>query len=389
MIQGTRTRGLRWRLILAVLGAVTVGVALLVTGFNLVLDNQLDGDLNGLLKARAQAQLGTLAVTDGKLTVGEAPDEGNEAQVWIFAGSKALERPRRTSPTVDSAAVTLAGGPRRFLDVSHPAVRLLAVPVRSTGRQIGTVVVAASRAPYERTARTALIASLVLAVVLVVAVGLIARWLLGCRAAAGGAHDRRRRRLERARPRPALLARPPTDELTTLAATLDGLLDRLAAGMRREQRLSSEMSHELRTPLAKISTQAQLLAGAPELPADLREEADGIVRAANAMREVIDVLMSAARAESDATHGTADVSSRRQRLARLRSRGGCRARRRVRPGRRWWPGERGAGAGGANTGPARGERVPVRAHPGDRDGRAQRSVDRGRGRGRRARRAGG
>jgi signal transduction histidine kinase len=79
--------------------------------------------------------------------------------------------------------------------------------------------------------------------------------------------------------------------------------------MRREQRLSSELSHELRTPLAKISTQAQLLAGAPDLPQAVREEAAGIVRSVSQMREVIEVLMASARAHAEGGHGTADVES--------------------------------------------------------------------------------
>src|SRR5206468_229964 len=49
----------------------------------------------------------------------------------------------------------------------------------------------------------------------------------------------------------------PHDELTQLAFTLDRLLDRLAATLRHEQRLSAELSHELRTPLANIAAQAQ------------------------------------------------------------------------------------------------------------------------------------
>ena len=43
-----------------------------------------------------------------------------------------------------------------------------------------------------------------------------------------------------------------------LAATLDGLLERLAAGLRREQRFSTELSHELRTPLARVIAQAEV-----------------------------------------------------------------------------------------------------------------------------------
>jgi two-component system OmpR family sensor kinase len=136
-----------------------------------------------------------------------------------------------------------------------------------------------------------------------VAVGLIVRWLLGAAlrpvarmtadAADWSEHDLDRR----------FGLGPPGDELTRLAATLDGMLDRLSAAMRREQRVSSELSHELRTPLAKISTQAQLLASAPDLPKALREEAGGIVRSAEQMREVIEVLMASARVQAEGGEG--------------------------------------------------------------------------------------
>ena len=67
----------------------------------------------------------------------------------------------------------------------------------------------------------------------------------------------------------------PHDELTELAATLDGLLDRLAASLRREQRFSAELSHELRTPLARVIAEAELA---------LRRERDarGVPRGARA-----------------------------------------------------------------------------------------------------------
>src|SRR5439155_17401230 len=71
-----------------------------------------------------------------------------------------------------------------------------------------------------------------------------------------------------------------------------------------------ELSHELRTPLAKISTEAQLLSSSPDLPQPLRAEAEGILRAAEEMREVIEVLMASARAEAGVVgRDTADVES--------------------------------------------------------------------------------
>ncbi|MEA2459136.1 MAG: two-component system, OmpR family, sensor kinase [Thermoleophilaceae bacterium] len=289
------------------LGTVLVGVALLTVAFNVVLHAQLESDVNDVLGARAAAQIGALSTTDGRLAVAEAPDAAAvDSQVWVFAGRRALEHPQGAAAGVDSAAARLAGGSRRTIDVASPATRLLAEPVSEGGRRLGTVVVAASRSASERTERTALVASLVLAAGLIVAAGLIARWLLGAAlrpvarmtrdAAEWSDSDLDRR----------FALGPPTDELTRLAATLDGLLDRVSSGMRREQRLSSELSHELRTPLARISTQAQLLAGSPELPGPLREEARGIVRAAGQMAEVIDVLMTGARAEAAGSGGSAD-----------------------------------------------------------------------------------
>jgi signal transduction histidine kinase len=298
-------------LVLVVMGVVGIGLVLLVLAFNLILSHRLDNDIDAVLKARANGQMSALDIHDGKLVVADVPDEATaESQAWIYAGKRVLAAPRTAHPRVDSAANGLAGGPARYQDVESPAERLLAEPVVDAGRRVGTIVVAASRSPYESTRNTALIASVVLAAVLIFVLAVVARLLLDAalrpvaRMTASAAEwsetdlDRR------------FGLGPPTDELTRLAATLDALLDRLAAGMRREQRFSAELSHELRTPLAKISTQVQLLRSAPDLPPEQREEADAILRAADEMREVIEVLMASARADAGVVgHDTADVEN--------------------------------------------------------------------------------
>ena len=68
---------------------------------------------------------------------------------------------------------------------------------------------------------------------------------------------------------------PPRDELTGLAATLDGLLDRIAASRRHEQRFAAEMAHELRTPIAGMRGRAELALGAEAVAEQGRRPALG------------------------------------------------------------------------------------------------------------------
>ena len=142
------------------------------------------------------------------------------------------------------------------------------------------MVAAQSLAAYDRTTDLALLGSLVLAAV-----------LLGrgrhpdvdhrrARARPGARDDRVGGGLERARPRRSASAPTPRpDELGELARTFDALLDRVAASLRHEQRLSAELSHELRTPLARIVAEIELLQRRERSPED-RSEAYAVVRAA-------------------------------------------------------------------------------------------------------------
>src|SRR5436305_2961455 len=174
-----RSGGIRGRLVLVVMGVVGIGLVLLVGAFNLILSHRLDSDVDAVLTARANGQLSSLDVRHGKLVVTDVPDEATaESQAWIYAGKRVLAAPRTVHHRVNSAAAGLAGGPHRYQDVESPAVRLLAQPVIDDGRRVGTVVVAASRTPYESTRNTALIASLVLAVVLILVLGVVERLLL-------------------------------------------------------------------------------------------------------------------------------------------------------------------------------------------------------------------
>jgi len=102
---------------------------------------------------------------------------------------------------------------------------------------------------------------------------------------------------------------PPHDELTELAATLDALLDRLAASLRRERRFSAELSHELRTPLARLLAESELALARDRQPREYRQVLQLVHRNARQLARTVDALVAAARHESGASRGSADAEA--------------------------------------------------------------------------------
>src|SRR5256885_12260801 len=89
----------------------------------------------------------------------------------------------------------------------------------------------------------------------------------------------------------------PREELTSLAATLDELLDRLAASLRREQRFSAELSHELRTPLAKLVAEAELALRRERQPREYQAALELVLRNAQQLTRTVEALVAAAQHE--------------------------------------------------------------------------------------------
>jgi signal transduction histidine kinase len=303
--------GIRRRLLLVVVLAVAAAIAALLTAFNLLLGHTLERNTRDVLRSRASAELATLRSADGGVRLVEAPDAAAppDRNAWIFSGGRVLEAPRAASPTVSAAARELARGRGGFRDVKTGDVRLYAVPVHTHGRRVGTVVVALSLAPYEQTRDIALASSLVFGVVLLVLVALAARWLLATslgqvtrmtrQAAAWSEEDLDHR----------FGLGPVRDEVTELAASLDGLLDRLAASLRREQRFSAELSHELRTPLARVIAETEVALRRDRDPEEYRQSLEIVHRNAEQLGRIVEALVAAARHEAGAGRGTGDAYS--------------------------------------------------------------------------------
>jgi two-component system, OmpR family, sensor kinase len=300
--------GLHGRLLFSAVGAVAVVLAALTIGFNIVLEDRLETDANSVLQSRASAELSAIKVDQrGQIVLAESPDDNAlDSQIWVFEGKRALERPR-ASAAVNRAASGLAGGARRTLD-AH-STRLLAVPVARDGRRVGTVVSGVSLRPYDETQRTALVASVIVALVALATVAAVAGWLISralrpVSLMTSQAADWSERDLDR-----RFSLGEPHDELTHLAATLDGLLDRLAATLRHEQRFSAELSHELRTPLANVIAEAQFALRHARDTDEYRAGFEQVLQSATQMNRILDTLLAAARAQLDPQRTTSDVAA--------------------------------------------------------------------------------
>ena len=283
-------------------------VAVLIAGFNLVLRNGLHHDLDARLKERASAALANVVVRDGRVVVREAPgDQAIDQQVWVFSGGRVVEAPAE-SEAAAAAAARAAAAPGTFRDVPQRDLRLYSRKLRRQGRTIGAVVAGTSVAPYETTARRALVASTILGLLVLVGV-LAAVWLaiaaalrpvdrMTAEAAAWSVDDLDQRFADAG----------PHDELSRLGSTFNDLLGRLAASFRHEQRFSSELSHELRTPLATLIAESELALRRERTPPEYRAALEAVVRDARQMQRVIETLLAVARSELDPRSGTSDAS---------------------------------------------------------------------------------
>ena len=303
-----RRRGVRVRLLLAVVAAVAVALAIGIVAANVLLGQRLSASATDVARAQAETERASLHVADGRVSAPPETATGAVAsQAWVFARGRTIEAPRAPAE-LDAAARSLRSSPERSLDLGE-RVRLYALPIVEDGTRYGTVVSAVSLDAYEETGRAALVGSLLLAVALLGAVTAASWWMLGRAllpvsrmtedAEAWSANDLDRR----------FGLGEPYDELTHLAATLDALLERIAAGIRHEQRFAAELSHELRTPLARAKGRTELMLRRERAPEEYRTALQAIDRNIDEMTGTVDALMAAARHEAGLTRETSDVAA--------------------------------------------------------------------------------
>ena len=298
--------GIRARLVVTIAFAMVIALTLITIASNVILRRSLDSNATSLVHARAAAALSTVRVAGASVAVAESPDDAAiDSQVWVFDQRGKVEGPSPSPASLDRAAASLAGGPIRQIEAR--GTRLYAVPIVKDENRVGTLVAGVGMRAYRQTAHTALIDSIGLALILLLLVIAGSRWVLQrallpvsqmTEAAIDWSEHTPDRRFARGE---------PYDELSSLAATLDALLDRLANSLRHEQRFSAEMSHELRTPLARIHAEVELGLARPRSTGEHREALAAVGRSAEQMTRTVDVLVAVARQEGTSRRDSSDA----------------------------------------------------------------------------------
>ena len=300
-----RPRTLRGRVSTIAVTVIGGWLILLAVGFDLVIVNRLNTQVDDALRVRAQAATATLIVSNDTI-VGvreSATDSQLDSSIWVFAGTHVLERPE-VGADRQRFAERLVGDPQGFHE-EHDA-RFYVLPFSVKGKRIGTVLASIDREPYDHTRDIVVVGSIVLVVLLA----------LGAYPVLTRATGRALQPVERMTVQAAEWSvNDPNErfghgqqyaELSTLAVTLDELLDRLAAVLRHERQVSAELSHELRTPLSRVAAEVDLMAETAR--PDQTEALSSIRASCTAMDAMMDTLLAAARSDMAQTVGRSELA---------------------------------------------------------------------------------
>jgi heavy metal sensor kinase len=192
-------------------------------------------------------------------------------------------------------------GPMRYetLERNGILLRMLTARVEVANRPY-TVQIASVITPFSLLLRRLRWLAIAILPILVLCSGFGGYWLSG-RAMAPideitrAARDIGERNLSKRLPLPQA-----RDELRRLSETLNSMLSRLEAAFKRIVQFTADASHELRTPIAIIRTTAEVMREQPRTVAEYEEANTQIVSEAERTSELIENLLTLARADSQA-----------------------------------------------------------------------------------------
>jgi len=286
----------------------TIVVAILVTGAvvgwfaqsRLALQ-RLDDDL-----VRSMATLqGVMRTEFNEGMTLESSAEEASTEVVVPDQTMVLTRPDGSLLDVwglplDHAALSMLGGNGEAVTIASRAgaLRVLRRQVDYEGHRYNAAVIAALAPMRAQNAEMlrAMSAGIVIALIVAAAGG----WLIGRQTLKPLTRmAEQARQINEQDPKDRLAAPPVDDELGRLAASFNGLLDRLASALNHQRQFMADASHELRTPVSVVRTATQVTLAKDVRSADeYRESLVIIGEQANRLSRLVDSMFLLSRAEA-------------------------------------------------------------------------------------------
>lgn len=305
-----RHLGLRVRLTALFAAATIVLVALGGLGLALVVHKGLLDNVDASLRARldqidADALLG--AGSDAPPHAG-AGDE-SATQVISRDGGVLYSQPPGAAALIDASDAAAAQAEPRSRTITVHGQRMRVAWMADAGAE--RVLVAATSLAASEDDTADIDAALLWTAPIIVIVAAAATWLLA--GAALGPVERMRTdaaAISSTDSDRRISVPPAEDSLAALARTLNQMLDRLHAALRREREFVADAGHELRTPLAVLRTELELASRPGRSAEELREAIAHASAEADRLIALSTALLELARAETaPVAAASADVSS--------------------------------------------------------------------------------
>ena len=307
-MRGLPVSSLRGRLALWYL--VIFGVILALFGvviFLQVRSSLLDG-VDTSLRTRAETALSQVSMETGgpQYQGGDAPTAQTDVAVYLFdARGRLRERIAgvRALPPQSAVLGAVLQGHAHYAVVG--GLRLYMAPLRDEHGQVSAIVeVVASLGTVNQQIARLLIFLLVLTPLLLAVATIGGIFLAGRALAPIDSITRTAQAIDTGNLTGRLGPVPLTDEVGRLAATFDGMLDRLERAFAQQRQFTADASHELRTPLTIIAGDLDVLLRRRRAPEEYEKILPGIRNEVTHMSHLVEDLLTLARADS----GQAEVA---------------------------------------------------------------------------------
>ncbi len=203
----------------------------------------------------------------------------------------------RLAAPLDSLAVAKASGNLLLAPPAGP-VRYFAMGVRKAGPEIGGVLVATSTGQLPFGPAELLRSMLFISPIVLIGAALVGYWLAGTSLRPVEGIMDEVEAISDGRSLHRRLAVPVSgDEIARLALTVNGMLARLEQSFGSLHRFTADASHELKTPLQVLRVGVERALVHPGIPQEILESLDETLAQINEMTEMVESLLTLARAD--------------------------------------------------------------------------------------------